>query len=251
MNTKSKKTSLLMASLLLNGVLLSQTLSANQAEIVSFTAQKHRADFNALEEKAKQSVTEQYMQTAKLAEILKKSDMKNDVDFKVATDLAAVTIWANKFMKDFKVSDAELKKIYETQKPNKEARYNIRNILVKEEASADKIIKALASNKTIAGKLDGFKKHVTSDSLDLKSKQNGGVIGWMNFSKLDKRVQLALKDKKAGDLVKVNIDKIGTQVLLIEGFEPQKAATFEESKQALTQNAKQEALSKEIQKRLK
>ena len=63
-------------------------------------------------------------------------------------------------------------------------------------------------------------------------------------------MQTLLKGKKGGDLVKINIPQIGWQVLLIEEYQPEKTATFEESKPLLISKIRQETLKKEIDKLL-
>ena len=55
-----------------------------------------------------------------------------------------------------------------------------------------------------------------------------------------------MQGKEVGARVKVNLGDIGWQVLLIESYEPERKATFEEAKQLLVTIARQEAVHKEI-----
>lgn len=237
--------------LVVSGVIPWQKAGSNAEELASFTAQKHRANFNNLKDKEKLAVTNEYQQTVKLVDILSKDDMQNDANLKVATQLATLKIWANKYMSELTISDAELQKLFETQKPTIEAKYNIRNILVKKDYSVTKLTDAFKPLKTFEEKRDTFLKFVASDSLDTKSKQNGGSLGWMNASKLNKNILAALKNKNKGDVIQVSTGDTGSQILFLQNIQPQRAATFEESKKYLLQFAKKEALAKEIEKRLK
>lgn len=69
----------------------------------------------------------------------------------------------------------------------------------------------------------------------------------MDENKLNPQIKAALKDKKEGDIIKVNIKDIGTQILYVEKYIPEKIATFEESKGALENLAKRKALTKQME----
>ena len=131
------------------------------------------------------------------------------------------------------------------------AKYELRNILVSYEENANKIIKSLNSAKNLKAKQESFIKYVKSGSNDLASKQKDGLTDLVDINKLNPEVRNALKDKKEGDIIKVNLKDVGTQIILIEKFIPEKEASFEESKEALINLAKRIALVKEIDLLLK
>ena len=61
----------------------------------------------------------------------------------------------------------------------------------------------------------------------------------------------SLKDKNEGDIVKVNLKDVGTQIIFIERYIPEKEASFQESEEALINLAKRKALVKEMDLLLK
>lgn len=69
----------------------------------------------------------------------------------------------------------------------------------------------------------------------------------VDINRLNPQIREALVDKKEGDIIKVNVKDLGTQILYIEKYIPQKEATFEESKEALKELAKKAALNSQIE----
>jgi parvulin-like peptidyl-prolyl isomerase len=234
-------------SLFSSFVLGTEQIKVNMDEVASYATQKYRVNLDAQTEQGRTQLVNEYFQTSQVADALSKS-MQNDVDLKVITKLFTVDIWAKKFMTSINPTDEELKKMYEIQKPQSSSKYNLRNILVKDETSADKIIKQLGGLKDTAKKIGKFKEFVKSDSIDPSSKDNEGEIGFIETNKLDQNMQTLLKGKKAGDIVKVDVPQIGWQILLIEEYQEARAATFEESKSLLISTIRQETLKKEIDK---
>ena len=233
-------------TLSLGSFLFCVNLYSNQNEIVSYTAQKHKVDFNKQDEKVKESLAREYENVGRLAQVLENQKMKNDIDLKVAKDLLIVDIWTNKFLNSYKPSQAELQELFKIEQPRIVAKYELRNILVSYEENANKIINSLNSSKTLKAKRESFIKYVKSVSNDLASKQKDGLTDLVDINKLNPEVRNALKDKKEGDIIKVNLKDVGTQIILIEKFIPEKEASFEESKEALINLAKRKALVKEI-----
>lgn len=250
MNIFAKK-NFFLTVLFLTSVAGKQCAFAEQTEVESFTAQRYHVKFSAQQPQVKEKLAEEYAQMVKLAELLKKSDLKDNVDYKVASNITAVNLWANTYMENIIISDGDLKKLYELKKPIIEAKYNFRNILIPKESSADKIIGVVSPYKTISNKLEVFCKYVQTASRDTISKQNSGLLGWFDYNNLDPKIQTALKGKTVGDMIKIDAGDKGWQVFFIEGYQAQKLATFEEAKPALVQIAQKEALAREIDKQLK
>lgn len=103
-------------------------------------------------------------------------------------------------------------------------------------------LKKIDKNK----RLVEFKKQVKIYSQDFITNKKDGNIGWIEIQKLDKNIQEKIKDKKKDDLILVEVENIGWQIILIEDYKPIKKATFKESKEVLTQLAKQQELIKRI-----
>lgn len=226
-------------------------LFSDQNEVASYTAQKHKVDFYKQESNVKEVLTKEYGKVEKLAQILEKDKMKNDINLKTAKNIMTVDIWSEKFLRSYTPTESELKELYKVEKPRVVAKYELRNILVTYEENADKIISALNNTKTKKEKQDSFIKYVKSVSNDLASKQKDGLSDLVDINKLNSEISTALKDKNEGDIVKVNLKDLGTQIIFIEKFIPEKDASFEESKEALINLAKRKALVKEMDSILK
>ena len=132
-----------------------------------------------------------------------------------------------------------------------EARYELRNILLKSETEANKIEKTLKKITNKNKRLEKFKQLVESSSEDFITRKNDGQFEWIDENKLTPTMRDALKCKKSNEIIKVYVENIGWQVLLLEDFQASKKATLEESKAVLTNLAKQEILSKKIKEMLK
>lgn len=240
---------LIMASLLLS-VVYAEDIKINEAELISYAAQKHRVDFQAQSDKSKSNIINTYLQNSKLGDLLLQGAMKDDVDYKIASRQIAIDIWAQKFLQRSFVSEDSLKELYIKFSPKMASNYKLRNILYKKENEADKGVAILNKIKDKKKQSDKFKQLALSESEDFISRQNGGEIGWVDANKLDPSIQTALKAKKEGDVIKAELKNIGWQVLFIDEIKPEHPATFEEAKGTLIQIAKQEMLNQEIQKLL-
>jgi hypothetical protein len=231
--------------------LFNVNLLSDQKDVASYTAQKHKVDFYKQEANVKDALAKEYGKIEKLAQILEKDKMKDDINLKTAKNIMTVDIWSEKFLRSYNPSDSELKELFKAEKPRVVAKYELRNILVTYEENADKIISSLNKSKTKKEKQDSFIKYVKSVSNDLASKQKDGLSDLVDVNKLNLEISTALKNKNEGDIVKVNLKDIGTQIILIEKYIPEKEASFEESKEALINLAKRKALVKEIDLMLK
>jgi hypothetical protein len=216
-------------------------------EIASYTAMKYHANYEKQNPKSKESLEKEYQKIKRLSKTLEATVMKNDFDVEVAKNLAIVEIWSNKFMQSYKPSENELNELYKIEKPRTVGKYELRNILVSYEKNADRIIEMLNEIKNKQDKKESFIKYVRSVSNDVASKQNNGLTPLVDENKLNPQIKEALKGKKEGEIVKVNLKDVGTQILYIEKYIPEKIATFEEAKDALINLAKRRALAREME----
>ena len=238
-------------ALFLCSVLFNINLFSDEKEVASYTAQKHKVDFYKQEAKVKEALTKEYDTVVKLSQNLEKDIMKNDINLRTAKNILTVDIWSEKFLRSYVPTDTELKELYKAEKPRIVAKYELRNILVTYEENADKIIAALNKSKNQKDKQESFIKYVKSVSNDLASKQKDGLTDLVDVNKLNIEIITALKDKNEGDIIKVNLKDVGTQIIFIEKFIPEKDASYIESEEALINLAKRKALAKEMDLLLK
>lgn len=227
------------------------SVSLNANEIFSYSLMKYKADFSKQNQQSKDALIKEYAKLKNLAQVLEASVMKDDIDLQVAKNMLIVDIWTNKFLQSYKPTTNELNELYKIEKPRAVAKYELRNILVSYENNADRIIGMLDEIKDKTQKKDSFIKYVRSVSNDVATKQNNGLTSLVDENKLSPQIKEALKGKKEGDIVKVNLKDVGTQILYIEKYIPEKIATFEEAKEALIDLAKRKAVAKEMDLLLK
>ena len=216
-------------------------------EVASFTAIKYKADFTKQDYKTQQGIVNEYSRLKKIAKTVEATSLKGDSDFEVAKNLLLIDIWSKKFIQSYNPTEEELKKLYVEQKPSVVAKYELRNILVSYEKNADMILEKLNQIQNPKEKKESFIKYVKSVSNDNVSKNNQGLSPLVDINRLNPQIREALVDKKEGDIIKVNVKDLGTQILYIEKYIPQKEATFEESKEALKELAKKAALNSQIE----
>lgn len=220
-----------------------------QAELVSYSAQKYKADYNTQTQENKDKIKKEYEDTIKVVNQISK-DIQTDADFKVAKNLLAVNVWSQKYAQNLKISDATLKELYAKEKPKTVPTYNLYNILVSDKKKADEIyavLEKLPKDK----RLEEFKKQVKVNSQDYISNKKEGNIGWIEIQKLDKNIQENIKDKIKNDILISEMQNVGYQIILIDDFKPIRDVSFDEAKVFLTNLAKKQELIKKIDSLLK
>lgn len=215
-----------------------------QVELLLFAAQKYKIDLTKQSKEVQDRLKIEYEQTKKLSSIIS-DELKDDPNFIVAKDNLAINIWTQKTMATMKITEEDLKKAFEADKPKALERVNLRNILVKDEKKATKIFNALSKTKS-EDLISVFTKYVNDDSEDITTRLKEGKLGWLDKVKLDKQLQEVLKDKKKNDIVKVKPNELGWQIILVEDQQDERKATFEESKQYLDNLVRKQKLQEKI-----
>lgn len=221
----------------------------SQTELTSFAAQKYRVDYNAQSQENKDKLKKEYEDTIKVVNQIS-NDVKNEIDYKVAMNLITLNVWSQKYAKELKISDDKLKELYAKEQPRTVPTYSLYNILVNDKKKADDIFSKLEKLPK-EKRLEEFKKQVKINSQDFISNKKEGNMGWIELQQLDKNTQEQMKDKKINDLVISNVDKIGYQIILVDDYKPSKNLSFDESKEFLTNLAKQQEVVKKIDSLLK
>ena len=221
----------------------------NQNELNSFTAQKYRVDFNAQTSENKDKLKKEYEDTMKIVSQISK-DVKDEADLKAAINLITLNVWSQKYVQNLKISDETLKDLYAKEKPKTVPTYSLYNILVSSEKKAKEIL-ANIEKLPKETRLSEFKKQVKANSQDFISNKKEGNMGWIEIQQLDNGIQEKIKDKKKNDLIVSKVENIGWQVILIDDYKPIREVSFEESKEFLTNLAKQQELAKKIDSMLK
>ncbi|MFT0534075.1 peptidylprolyl isomerase [Castellaniella hirudinis] len=179
-----------------------------------------------------------------------KAGLQKDPAVKQETELAAQSILVRalmaKHLKDHPVTEADLKKEYDTIKADQADRkeYKLRHILVKTEDEAKALIKAIKAKKT------SFEAAAKKDSIDTGSGQNGGELGWGPTSNYVPEFAQAVESMKKGQLSAAPVQtQFGWHVIQVEDERPVAFPSFDEAKPQLEEMMRQQALS-DYQKQL-
>ena len=221
----------------------------SQIELVSFTAQKYKVDYNVQTQENKDKLKQEYANSVKLLNAIS-NEVKDDADYKAAKTLLAINIWSQKYAQNLKINESTLKELYVKEKPKTVPSYNLYNILVSDKKKADEIY-AMIEKLSKEKRLEEFKKQVKLNSQDFISSKKEGNIGWIEIQKLDKNIQENIKDKIKNDVLISEVENIGYQIVLIDDFKPIREVSFDEAKEFLINLAKQQELIKKIDSLLK
>ena len=177
-------------------------------------------------------------QAAKGKGLDKKSEVIGQME--LARQAVLIRAYLQDYMRTRQVSDADLKKEYETinkQLGSKE--YKARHVLVEKEDEAKDIISKLKKG-------DKF-EDLAKQSKDPGSKDRGGDLGWSTPASYVKPFGDALVALQKGKYTDTPVKTdFGYHVILLEDVRDLKVPTFEEAKPALQQRMQQQAVEKHI-----
>ncbi|MGE4268621.1 MAG: peptidylprolyl isomerase [Deferribacterales bacterium] len=237
---------LLIATVLCMAVFSAYAAEPTEQELVIFTAWKYKADYTEQPPEAKEEIYKEYSMVSAVAPKILAEGLANDVDYKVAAETIAFEIWMKKYTDGLTISDEDLKKLYEARDINTSPAYSLHNILVKDEKTADAVIKSFAAVKDKKAFTAKFESTAKEKSQDFITREKGGNVGWVELNRLEKSLQEALNDKKAGDIFKSSAGNNGWQIIYVDDYKPSRKASFEEAKPMLTNIYKQVELGKKI-----
>lgn len=224
-----------------------QAHTVSPDEIKQFAANALKIDFDKAPEDVQKKISAEYTQRIKLSEALC-IKLKNDPEYTRITEAVALDLWAKRISNGVNPTDAELKKAFDEAKNiNIPLSYKLLHMIVMKESLADDLINQLKA-KTNEQRNELFTTLATTQSLDQRSKQNGGLVGWIESTALPENINSELKDKQAGDVVKLSVGKDVWEILLVAEIEPEHSATFEQSKGYLTNMMRQQAVENEAKK---
>ncbi|WP_322996784.1 peptidylprolyl isomerase [Castellaniella sp.] len=178
------------------------------------------------------------VQAAEKAGLQKDPAVKQEAE--LATQSILVRALMAKYLKDNPVTEADLKKEYDTIKAEQANRkeFKLRHILVKTEDEAKALIKAIKAKKTT------FEAAAKKDSIDTGSGQNGGELGWGPTTNYVPEFAQAVESMKKGQL---STDPVQTQfgwhVIQVEDERPVAFPSFDEAKPQLEEMMRQQELS--------
>jgi len=178
-----------------------------------------------------------------IAQEAEKIGLNKDKGFKIIAEVAArkelADYYMRKKMADLKINDEMLKAEYDKMvKGLGKQEYKLSQIVLKSEEDAAKALAELKKNKFA----DVANKYSTAVN---KRKPNGGALGWVNESFLEKDVLPVLMKLKKGEFnTKPIKSKDNYFVVLLEDSRPYKAPEMAQIKQRLIRKITQDYRNK-------
>jgi peptidyl-prolyl cis-trans isomerase C len=173
-----------------------------------------------------------------------KLGLQKDPAVQQETELAQQSILVRalmaRYLKDHPVTDADLQKEYDTLKAQQADRkeYKVRHILVKDEAEAKSIIKAIKAKKVT------FEAAAKKDSIDTGSGKNGGELGWGPATNYVPEFAKAVESLKKGELSAAPVQtQFGWHIIQVEDERPVAFPSFDDAKSQLEEMMRQQALA--------
>ncbi len=224
-----------------------QARAVTPDEIKEFAVQVLHIDFNTASKEIQEKISADYTKRVKLADILV-GKLQKDPEFIQLSETFAFDLWSKRLAESVNPTDDELKKVFSESKGiTVPTGYKVRHILVMNETLADDLLKQLNS-KTREDHDTLFSSLATKHSLDMKSRQNGGIVGWVDATTVPPAIIDGIKDKKVGTLVKLAMGNAMWEIIVVDEISPEHPATFEEAKNSLVIMMRQKAIADEANK---
>jgi len=180
----------------------------------------------------------------------KAKEITKTPQYQQAAKKLAVDMWLKNRLNEIKVSDKEAKEFYEKNKDvyfKTTPKIKARHIVVKDEKTAEKLIKEL---KGLKGKAleQKFAELAKKYSIG-PSKVQGGELGWFDPKQMVPEFAKAAESLKPGEITTKPVKtRFGYHVILVEDKNNKNYLPFEQVKEQIRQYLKRVKLQKELQK---
>jgi peptidylprolyl isomerase len=199
------------------------------------------ATYSSLPADKKKLVLDQLIDRRLLIDAASSDGIQQTAEFKqalqeVSGDLA-VGIWEKKQLDSINVTDEEAKKFYDAnlEKFKQPQMFVVRHILVKDEATAKKIIKDVSALPK-AEQEKAFAEMAQKESIDPGSAQNGGLVGPFAEGQMVKEFYTGTKALKKGEMSKAPVKSpFGYHVIYLVEEKPAGTVSFAEAKEQIKQ----------------
>jgi len=216
------------------------------AEELKMTAQQNKVAYDSLNINQKKLLLNGLInrQLVALAAKEKKYEQSPEMKLKLTAliDSVLAATYLEDMTHDVEVTEQELKDLYETNvKENSQTQYKARHILVKDETTANAILKQISEG-------GDFAAIAKEKSEDKGSAKNGGDLGWFNprtmVPEFAKAVQAAKIGEKPTQAVKSDF---GYHLILVEDTKAIEPPSYDSSKEKLKSMIIKSKLSKYLE----
>ncbi len=191
-----------------------------------------------------QQAFNEFMSMVVASQEAEKRKLEGRPDVTAAMQLQRLKVMSNAALaamaQDLKVTDDELKKAYEeVKKGATRTEYKARHILVKDEATAKKLIKQLDKGADFA--------ELAKKSSEGPTGKNGGELDWFDGSQMVKPFADAVAAMKPGTWSKTPVQtQFGWHIINLQETRTAQPPSFEDAKPQLTALVQRQKLGQEI-----
>lgn len=245
-----------MNKLVLTTLSLATAISLNAAVLATVNGQNITSEeleaipgvnLNQIPPEAKKQLIDQAIEYKLIVEEAKKTGIQKDPEYtkslKNLEDKVSADVYMKKIFDDIKVSEADVKKFYDTNKDRlfkRPAQAKARHILfaLEDEKGAKDTLKALQAfkGKDLESKFAEFAKE---KSIDGGSARQGGELGWFERTKMVKPFADLAFSLKKGELSSTPVkSQFGYHVILKEDERPEGTVAYNEVKDEIENSLK-------------
>ena len=204
---------------------------------------KHRTDLGRpVDDQARRLLIDRMATQLVIAEEAAKKGLDKQPEVVDRLELARQSVLIDAFVQDYQksnpITDEMLKAEYERIKAEMQGNdYSVRHIVVEKEGDARDIITRLKKN------VKSFEALAAEKSIDPGSKGRGGNLGWLDPHAMPPELSAALSKLAKGKFTEEPVKtKFGYHVLLLEDSRLKRVQSFDQLKQAMTQQLQQRNL---------
>lgn len=207
---------------------------------------------NGVTPEMQKRLIEQAVDQKLLANEALKAGIEKEKEFQIALDelkkTIALDVWMKKVYKNVKVDEKDIKAYFDKNKDKmiEPKRAKARHVLLKEEADAKDVIKALAGLK--GDKLtEKFTALAQEKSIDPGSKNSGGQLGWFAPNRMVKEFADAAFEMTPGTVSKEPVKSMyGYHVILLEDKKGASKVAYKDAKAKIEAALRMEKFQKSV-----
>lgn len=217
--------------------------SEAQAQLTKMLGGRAGADFNALDENAKQIIVKQLAANKIILDKAYDKGLEKNENIKRKISELRDNLVKEEFLIELaqeKVTDADVKNRYDdlVQELKGKKQFKLRHIVVETESDAKKVQRELRNKK--------FDEVAKKESVDRNTAQIGGDLGFMVEGGMIEEFEKVVPGLKDGDVSKPFKTKFGWHIVKREGSRPAEPASFDAIKGRIEKELQAEAVQKYV-----
>jgi len=215
------------------------------AQELIMTAEQNKIDYATLNTQQKKMLLNGLVNRILVANEAKNAKLDKDPEIELRLNalvdsVLAATMLENKTAQT-EVSDEEIKKYYDEKiKSDIQKQYKARHILVKEEATAQDILKSVRDGKN-------FSSLAMEKSIDKGSAIKGGDLGWFNPATMVPEFANAVKKATKGEVTAPVKSQFGWHLIIVDDSKTIDPPSLKDSSEKIKQLLVKEKISRYLE----